>query len=179
MVLRNLIAVFVFAITVPSFAYAEDDRISVDLPADVREQFMAEMREHMATLDDIMLAIGDGDFTDAADIADIKLDFGHRKWEQMADQGMSPAQIIEIKKAMQSAGMAGGQQKGMGQGVGRYMPEEFREMGRSFHLAGRELAKVLRSLAMPPKEQDYRRVFVALADVTTSCRGCHDVYRVK
>lgn len=175
---RNLVIAIALAITVPNFALAEDVRTPIDLSSDVREQFMTEMRQHMATLDDIVLAIGDGDFTEAADIADIKLDFGHRMWERMADQGMSPAQIIEMKKSMQGAGMAKGQQQGKRQGIGRYMPEEFREMGRSFHLAGRDLAKALRLSATPPKVQDYRNVFEALADVTTSCRGCHDVYRI-
>ena len=105
-------------------ARADDDRIAVTLPPEIKTQFMAEMRSHTETLDDIIAAIGSADFREAANIADIKLDFGHRMWERMADQGMSPEEIAEMKKKMRRAGMAMG--SGAGHGMGRFMPSDCR-----------------------------------------------------
>ena len=39
---------------------------------------------------------------------------------------------------------------GKGMGIGRYMPQEFREMGFSFHRAADDFARVTTGLSEPP-----------------------------
>ncbi|MBB4285224.1 cytochrome c [Roseospira goensis] len=163
-----------------------DPRRVVTLPPTVAVAFLAEMRGHMRTLDDIMMALADGDFEAAATIADLRLDFGHVMWESLADQGLSDQAIVDMKRAMREAGVGPGQAQGLGPGMGqgggrgfgRYMPEDFRSMGRLFHQAGAELAVVARAVPADPGPADYATVIEAVQGVTGMCRACHDTFRV-
>ncbi|GAB6052905.1 hypothetical protein JCM17960_17250 [Magnetospira thiophila] len=182
----------------------EDTRTLLTLQPEIQAQFLQEMRGHMETLDDLITAIGAGDFKQAATIADTKLDFGHHIWDAMAAQGAGPEQIAEMKQRMQAMGAGGGQGadmtdeehlkmeqrmaehmggmgmgRGMGMGMGRYMTPEFRQMGQSMHAAGGELAKVLQASATPPSAEDYRHVMESLSDVTAVCRACHATFRIR
>jgi len=50
-------------------AAAEDPRTEITLPAEVRAAFMEHMRDHMDALDDVMVALSDADFKEAAETA--------------------------------------------------------------------------------------------------------------
>ena len=76
-------------------AKAEDSRTAVDLPPDVRTQFLEHMRTHMNALNDVVQLMAQGKIREAGSTA---------------------------RKEMAI---------GQGQGFGRYMPPEFREMGSS------------------------------------------------
>ena len=177
-------AMAVIVIVGPSKA---DDRTPVKLPLEIKSSFMAEMRTHMGNLDDILAALAEGDFEEAANIADLKMDFGHRMWESMLDGDMTAEQVLAMKKAMQSKGMAMGQGgdmghrmgQGMGKGMGRFMPDDFRAMGAVFHEAASAFAKRARAAASPPSAVDYKETTEALQTVTSSCRGCHDAFRIE
>ncbi|CCQ72628.1 hypothetical protein [Magnetospira sp. QH-2] len=180
----------------------EDMRTVLTLKPEIREQFLKEMRGHMENLDDIISAIGEGDFKEAAMIADTRLDFGHHIWEAMAAKGATADQIAAAKNRMRSMGMGMGrgmsdeehmkmEEKmadhakgmgmghGMGRGMGRHMTPEFRQMGQSMHGAGGELAKVLHAAATPPTAENYRQVMESLSEVTTVCRSCHATFKVQ
>lgn len=174
----------------------EDPRATVSLPADVAAAFLAEMRTHMANLDDVVAALAEGDFKAAASIAELQMTQGHHRWAAMAEQGASDEEIAAAKeqfKTMRDArggqmgkgqgmgkgrGMGGGGM-GMGPGFGRYMPEDFRAMGDSFHEAAESFATSARSVATPATPTDYRSVLEGLQEVTTTCRACHDAFRVE
>ena len=144
---------------VVSPARAEEDlREAVTLPPEVKDAFLAEMRGHMGNLDDILLAIAEGDFKAAADIADITMDFGHRMWEGQRH---------------------GGQGSGQGRGFGRFMPEAFRAMGQGFHEAAAQFAVKARAVGPNPSAADYQRVLGHLQQITAACRGCHDAFRIE
>lgn len=204
--MRHAIAAILALLLCATSATAQDDsRTLVSLDPSVRDQLLAEMRGHMESLDDIIAAVGTGDFAAAAEIADIRLDFGHRMWEAMAAQGASPAQIAQVKERWRGLGTGPGagatisqeqrqamhermQQQmpdgkglgpGKGMGVGRFMPEDFRQMGFAMHEAGGELAKTLRAVAKPANAEDYRQIMAKLSDVTTVCRSCHASFRVR
>lgn len=181
----------------------EDPRAAVSLPADVATAFLAEMRTHMANLDDVMAALADEDFKAAASIAELQMTQGHHRWAAMAEEGASDEEIAAAKerfKAMRAArggamGSGSGRGKGMGQGkgmgggmgmggmmgpgFGRYIPEDFRAMGDSFHEAAESFAATARSVAPPATPADYQQVLEKLQEVTTSCRACHDAFRVE
>ncbi|MCW9002061.1 MAG: cytochrome c [Rhodospirillales bacterium] len=164
-------------------ANAEDVRQGIKLDPQIKEQFLAEMRGHMASLDDIVAAISTGDFAEAAQVADIRLDYGHRMWGAMEEEGATPEQIAAMKERMKSAGMGPGRGQGMGMGggmgFGRYMPPEFRQMGFSMHDASQKLVAALKASAKPPVANDYANVLSALSELTGSCRGCHDAFRIE
>ena len=174
----------------PSPASADEDlRTTVSLPSDVRDGFLAEMRTHMANLDDIIAALAEDDFEGAARIVDINMSPGHRRWAKMAEEGASDEEIAAARAEFakkhgsgggrRGGGMGKGGGMGMGPGFGRFMPEDFRYMGASFHEATASFAETARSVTTPTSPEDYRAVFDALQGVTTSCRACHDAFRIE
>lgn len=167
-------------------AQAEEDmRQPVSLSPEIQGQFLAEMRTHMDTLNEIIAAIGAGDFKEAGDIAALRLDFGHKMWEKMAEDGLSPEEIEQKKAQMRAKGMGTGSGQGMGQGMGAgkgmgaHMPAEFRDMGRAFHESGAELAAVLRAMPEDPNVEQYKAVVDALAVVTSNCSSCHATFKIQ
>ena len=153
-------------------------RQAVTLPPEIKDSFLSEMRGHMGNLDDILLALAEGDFKSAADIADITMDFGHRVWESMAAQGMSSEEILAMKKTMRGT-RRDGQGSGQGRGFGRFMPEEFRTMGQGFHEAAAEFAVKVRAIGPNPSVADYQIALEHLEQITAACRGCHDAFRIE
>lgn len=167
----------------------EDVRTAISLPADVRVAFLAEMRTHMVNLDNVVAALAEDDFKQAAWIADIHMTFGHRRWEKMVEDGATEEEIAAAKarfkdmRGSQSGqgggGMGMGMGMGMGPGIGRFMPEDFRTMGAMFHEAAEAFAETTRSVSTPATPADYRAVLEALQEVTAACRACHDAFRVE
>ncbi len=135
----------------------------------------------MGNLDDILTAMAEEDFSEAANIAEIQMDFGHSMWTAMMEQGMSADQILAMKQQMRAKGMGRGMGQGMGQGMGmgRFMTEDFRAMGATFHEAATAFAARARRAASPPTATDYKETTEALQAVTSSCRACHDSFRIK
>ena len=170
-------------------ARAADEREVVTLPPEVKDAFLTEMRDHMTNLNDIVSALTEGDFRQAADIADLRMDFGHRMWGALEQQGMSAEEILAMKARMKAAGMAQGQGRGQGggqgmgggrgHGMGRHMPPEFRAMGRAFHEAAGDFAAAARAAGEPPGLADYESVMDGLQSLTANCLGCHETYRIE
>jgi hypothetical protein len=172
-----LVAGLFLACTTASLA--SDERKAISLPPDMKDRFLAEMRGHMGNLDDIISAIAEGEFSEAADIAEIQMDFGHSMWNAMQESGMSSEQVMQMKKQMQAKGMGQGMGQGMGKGMGRHMPDDFRAMGASFHEAAQAFAARARQSENPPSSDEYKGVMEALQGVTAACRGCHEAFRVE
>ncbi|MEZ5842019.1 MAG: hypothetical protein R3D02_16870 [Hyphomicrobiales bacterium] len=96
-----------------------DDRQVVELPPQVREMFLAEMRGHLADLDDVVAALAAGDFKGAAKLAEERMQIGHRMMERMQGMGATPEQMEAMRQHMaqmheQMGGMGMG---GMGMGM--------------------------------------------------------------
>ncbi len=161
----------------------DDPRVAVSLPPEVGADLLAEMRTHMANLDDIVAALAEDDFAEAARVADIHMTFGHHRWIKMVESGATDQEIAAAKARFKEMHRAGGGQRrggmGMGPGIGRFMPEDFRAMGASFHEAAEAFAETAKSVATPPAPADYRAVFAALQEITTTCRACHDAFRIE
>ncbi|NJL07981.1 MAG: hypothetical protein HC900_06750 [Methylacidiphilales bacterium] len=58
-------------------ALAEDSRTKLDLPPDMREQFMQEMRNHMAALDGVIQLLAGGQPKEAGALARKEMAMGH------------------------------------------------------------------------------------------------------
>lgn len=168
------------AVALPTAAHAADDRLLVEVPPAIRDDLMAEMRKHMDSLDDVVKALAAGDLDEAAAIAELRMDMGHRVWERMAAEGATDAEIHELRERMRALGTgpSRGQGVGGGKGPGRLMPDDFRAMGAVFHEAAQAFAATARDTSDPPTADDYARVLGALRHVTSTCRSCHTHWRV-
>ena len=80
-------------------AAAEDPRVPIKLPPDVRAAFMEEMRHHMDSLDDIIAALAASDFGAAAKAARSELAIGGGK----GFGRFMPVEFREIGMAMHRA----------------------------------------------------------------------------
>ena len=180
---------YLFLVTLFSFMLISftgikaDDRVILDVPTDVQEQLITNMRVQFTSLDDILLSLGEGDFETAADIAELRMTMGHTRWEQMLEDGASMADIAMARKNFMSLSMQERQKiEGMGirrgGGMGRFMPADFRSMGQAYHGVVDSFANVLRSAATPPSAEDYRKAFEALEEVTATCNACHATFRI-
>jgi hypothetical protein len=175
---------------VPPAARAEDNRELIELAPDIRDRFLERMREDLVNLNDVLAAIAEGDFEGAARIAERRMGFAHGRIERMEARGASDAEVAaaigEIRAMAEAHGtdlpgaMHGGGGGGRGgMGVGRFMPEELRALGMAFHQTAYPLADAARAVDADPSEENFRALFSALGDMTLSCLGCHEAYRVK
>jgi hypothetical protein len=175
MVRRVVLAVLLLAS--PTLA---DDRIAVSLPAELREPFRMEMRGHMESLDDVLAALAAQDFQAAADIAELRMDFGHRFNEMLLEGGLSPDQVRAMRERRIAQGWEPGQGGGAGGGgFGRYLPDDFRAMGMTMHEAARGFAASARAIEGEPDGAAYAALLADLQFVTTTCRSCHASFRLE
>jgi hypothetical protein len=124
-------------------AAAEDIRTAIDLPPDMKVQFLEHMRTHMTTLNSVIELMAAGKFRDAGALARNEMAIG----------------------------------KGMG--IGRYMPQQFRDMGFGFHKAADEFATVTAGLSEPMDAAGWAAATKGLAQITAHCAACHGTFRVK
>jgi len=162
---------------------AMDDREILKVPSDIQNRLLTNMRTQFANLDDVLYALGEGDFQAAADIAELRMTMGHSRWQQMIEQGKSMEEIAAERKRFLELDMEERRKletEGVqhGQGLGRFMPADFRGMGQAFHAAADELARILRETPETPSAENYRQAFAALEEVTAACHACHETYRV-
>ena len=130
---KTVFATAIFtAISVSSPALS-DERQMIDIPLSSQTALLKEMRSLVDNLDEVLLALSDGDFAEVSRIADFKLGFGHARWQKLLKGGMSPddvqTQVNKMRKnrASGSGGQGHGGGGGMfGQGVGRLLPQEVR-----------------------------------------------------
>jgi hypothetical protein len=54
-------------------AAANDTRVPVELPGMMREHMLANMRDHLAAINEILVYLGDGDLEKAAETAEFRL----------------------------------------------------------------------------------------------------------
>jgi cytochrome c556 len=69
MMVRLMIAALAAVLIAATAASAEDLRTEIKLPADMRGAFLEHMRNHMDSLDDVMVQLAAADFKGAAKIA--------------------------------------------------------------------------------------------------------------
>ena len=169
-------------------AHAEDTRELIEVAPDIRDRFLEEMRQDLVNLDAVITAIAEDDLELAARISERKIGLGHMRIIRLEDMGASDEEITaaieqmrkmaeelgpDMPKRMAQRGMEGGR------GVGRYMPEELVAIGQLFHKTAYPLADAARATKADPSAENYKKLFVALSEMTNSCLGCHEVFRVK
>lgn len=103
------------------FALAEElpvaHRVVVKFPPPLREQFLANMRDHLLAISQIQVALGEGQFSKAAEIAQTRL-------------GIEAASSSACKPGMKHMSP-----------FTQFMPEEMLEAGRKMHNAADQFAR--------------------------------------
>ncbi len=136
-------------------AYAQDypRREPISLPADAKAILLGQMLGHIVSLDDIVNALGAGDFKKAAKFASDELGTPRFQKEQS--------------------------EKGPGLGIGEYLPPEFREISQRFRSAADDFAALAGNMPAQPSAEQQQAVFAGLGRITTECKVCHDSYRIE
>jgi cytochrome c556 len=141
--MRKTILALLLALGAAPAAWAEDARNAIDMPPDVRVQFLDHMRTHMDSLNNVIhqLALG-----------------------KIKAAGVTAQNEMAV---------------GQGMGFGRYMPNEFRQLGFAYHQSAGNFARLTEEVGDKPDAAGWAKLVSALADVTSQCNSCHTVFRVK
>ena len=181
-----ILAVLLAAVALPApVARADEDtRELVELSPDIRDRFLAEMRLDLTNLNDVIAAIAAGDYEDAARIAERRMGLAYRRIERMEQRGASDAEIAAAIKEIRAMAEEHGTDMpmpghGRGMGLGRFIPEDLGALGMTFHSTAYPLADAARAVGVTPSGENFQKLLSALGDMTVSCVGCHEVYRVR
>ncbi len=165
-------------ITVPAHS---DERELIEMPADVQVKFLTEMRGLLESVDEMLLALAEGDFDRISKIADIELGFKHRKWQKMIAEGASEDEVqAKINKMRDKLAMPHDKKKMKNsKSMSRFMPDNARAMGRQMHLAASNLSLAAQGAGDKPDLAKYQEVIGGIQQITTMCTSCHTGYKIR
>ena len=92
-IILSIVAAALSVIVTLGHSWAQDERQLIDVPEEVRVQFLAQMRKFNDTLDDLVTALAKGDFKETARVAEMQMGFGFHRLELMQAQGASKEEI--------------------------------------------------------------------------------------
>ncbi len=168
-----------------------DERQLIDIPQSSQTALLTEMRSLVDNLDEMLSALAEGDFDEVSRIADFKMGFGHARWQKLLDEGMSPEDVqkqVNQMRGKRGSGKGHGQGKGhgggggggiFGQGVGRLMPQEVRDMGQQMHVAAGEVSLAAQKAGNSPTVKDYQAVLSNIQEMTAMCSACHSSFKIR
>ena len=186
-----LAAIVAVGLSGASAGAQDDDRFLIEVDEATQALLFADMRGLTESLDNLMMALAEGDFEQVARIGEIDLGFGHAKLQAMVEAGATDEQITARRarmKANREARAAAGNTgpgPGMGAlfgipvGVGQKMPDDFRMMGQAMHGSAEEMAAAARAVGETPTAADYQAVLEGVQGVTGTCVACHATFRVR
>ncbi len=173
-------------LTMQSVAFADDDRVLVNIPADKQTQVLTEMRQLLDNIDDLIGALAEGDIKTVINITDFQMGFGHNRLQKMLKDGVPAEQIEKMRKKMMAQhGKGNGQGMGQGRGgmfgggLGRFLPTDMRQMGQTMHAAAGELSATAKKIQGEPTASDYKAMLANLQDITSACRACHMSFKFR
>ena len=134
-----------------------DLREKVEMPPEMKEMFLKNMRSHMESLDLIIEAIATNNLNDAAVIAETTMGTGGEDKRQCDESATHQHQH-----------KAGHKKKAFG----RFMPNSMKAMGMQLHVAADNFATVAR-------EGDIAEAYKSLSKISASCVACHQSFRVQ
>ena len=65
------------------------------------------------------------------------------------------------------------------QEVAKHWPEPMQKMADQMYRAASDFVIVSQNASVEDSKESYQKVIAALGEVTSACRGCHEVYRVR
>lgn len=130
----------------------------VEMPPQMKELFLKNMRGHMESLDLVIEALAQKDLNQSADIAETTLGLGQSEKSQ-CDESDSHQQHKH-------------QSNHKAKTFGQFMPASMKAMGMQLHIAADNFANVAR-------RGDMGEAYKALSKISSTCVACHQAYQVK
>ncbi len=146
-----------------------DSRELLHYPPDVRAHALANMRNHLQALAEIMGAFANAKYAEAAEIADTHLG--------MDSPGAAGCRPDTMKMDMKTMPMRMSESDHLNHQMALLMPEKMQELGQNMHRSANEFAVKARDA-----EKDGRNVTAAaaaLANIAQQCVACHESYRMQ
>jgi hypothetical protein len=144
-------------------AMAADSRQPVDFPPPMRQHILANMRDHLAAIAEILAAMAEGHYTQAATVADQRLGLdspaaeGCQSDHADGSPPMSPVQ-------------------GMDRHMAQLMPEGMRKIGYQMHEAA---SRFVTEAAQAAQTGNPKPALAALSTVMARCADCHSAFKVQ
>lgn len=149
--------------THPLSVINDDSRQLVNYPPEVRAHALANMRGHLKALADIMNAVANAHYAEAADIADNQLGMN-----SSAAAGCQPKDMKMMQMPKTSH---------LDHQMQQLMPEEMRVLGQNMHRAANEFAVKARDA--DKNIQNVTEANMALAKIARQCVACHENFRMQ
>lgn len=137
-------------------ALGAPERTAIKLPPMIRDQFLANMRDHLMAISEIQAALAKGEFERASEIAGGRLGL---KAPSSAACRMNKSQHTSMDNSALS----------------KYMPKEMHRIGFAMHTAADNFAADAKKAA---PIRDYRMTIESLSNVTMQCVACHAKFRL-
>jgi len=140
-----------------------DGRQLVNFPPEMRQHTLANMRDHLLALSEILAAMSAGQYTKASQVAGARL--GMDSPSAAGCQDEKAAAKPQMSKAPD-----------MDHRMGEFMPEAMRKLGLDMHQAASTFAG---EAAKAAKTGNAKPALAALSRVTQQCTSCHSTYKVQ
>ena len=142
-------------------AMQQDARELVNFPPEMRQHTLANMRDHLMALSDILAAMSGGRYANAAAIADQRLGLGSPSADGCKPEGNAPQMSKPARMDHQMA---------------QFMPEGMRQIGLNMHEAASAFAK---EASKAVRTGNAKPALASLSRVTEQCAACHLTYKVQ
>lgn len=144
-------------------SFGGDTRQEVNFPPEMRQHTLANMRDHLEALSEILSKMSAGQYDKAAEVASDRLGMDSPSAEGC--KGDASTDKPQMSKPA-----------GMDHQMGQFMPEGMRNIGLAMHQAASEFAVEANKAS---KTGNPKQVLAALSKVTQRCTACHTAYRVR
>lgn len=140
-----------------------DGRQLVNFPPEMRQHTLANMRDHLLALSEILAAMAAGQYAKASRVAGSRL--GMDSPSAAGCQDEKAAAKPQMSKAT-----------GMDHRMGEFMPEGMRQLGLDMHQAASAFAG---EAAKAARTGNAKPALAALSRVTQQCTSCHSAYKLQ
>lgn len=140
-----------------------DGRQLVNFPPEMRQHSLANMRDHLQALSEILTAMSAGQYTKAAQVAGTRLGMDSPSAEGCKDNNASSKPQMSKPAKMDHQ-------------MSEFMPEGMSKIGLDMHQAASTFAAEATKAA---KTGNAKPALAALSRVTQQCTACHTAYKVQ
>jgi hypothetical protein len=144
-------------------AMASDGRELVNFPPAMRAHTLANMRDHLQALSEILTAMSSAQYASAARIADTRLGLASPSAEGCKAEGTAATPQMSQPASMDHQ-------------MAQFMPENMRKIGLAMHQSASAFAV---AAAKAGRTGNAKPALAALSRVTAQCAACHAAYRVQ
>jgi len=136
----------------------------VNFPPAIQTHFLANMRDHLKALAEILTAMSSGQYAKASKIADARLG--------LHSPGAKACTLDGKKSNTQNKPM----KMDMGTMMHQFMPPDMQKLGLAMHKAASQFAAEAEKAS---KNGNGKPAFAALAHMTQRCVACHAAFRIR